>query len=281
MKNCMIIVNYNDHKTTYNLIHNVNDYKIIDEIVIIDNDSKDNSYEELLKLQNEKITILKNSSNKGYASGLNLGSHYLIDKYRKCNIIVSNPDIVIDSEEVIKKLIDTLSLDVAVVAPIIKEHEGYNRGWKQPTSNQNILLNIPYLHEKIRQKYLLYPNDFYKKDIVEVDVVSGCFFIIRSDILKQIDFFDENTFLYYEENILCSKLKKINQKTVINTKTEVFHNHAITIDKNINRINKFKILKKSQMYFEKNYNEANIFQIFLLGLTSKVTLLIYHLILKK
>ena len=76
MKNCFIIVNYNDYKTTYNLIQNIEDYEVIDEIVIVDNDSKDDSYERLLKLKNNKITILKNCLNKGYGSGINLGSKY-------------------------------------------------------------------------------------------------------------------------------------------------------------------------------------------------------------
>ena len=277
MKNCFIIVNYNDYKTTYNLIQNIENYDVVDEIVIVDNDSKDDSYEKLLKLRNNKITILKNSSNKGYGSGINLGSKYLIDKYKKCNIIISNPDIVISSEDVITDLIKTLSLDVAVVAPVIKEHVGYSKGWIQPTPWLDILSNVVCLHKKIKDKYLLYKDDYYNEPIVEVDIVSGCFFLIRSDALKKINFFDENVFLYYEENILCSKLKENNLKTVINTGVEVFHNHSVTIDKNINKINKYKILKKSQMYFEKNYNKANIFEIFLLWLTSKITLLIYYI----
>lgn len=277
MKNCFVIVNYNDYKTTYNLIKNIEDYSCVDEIVIVDNDSKDNSYEELLKLQNKKITILKNNSNKGYGSGINLGSRYLIDKYHKCNIIISNPDIVIENEQVIFKLVKTLSLDVAVVAPIIKEHVGYSKGWKQPTPWIDILSNIVCIHEKVKQKYLLYPKEHYKNKIVDVDIVSGCFFLIRSDALKQINFFDENVFLYYEENILSTKLKQNNLKTVINTEVEVFHNHSVTIDKNINKINKYKILKKSQMYFEKKYNSANIIEVFLLWITSKITLMIYYL----
>lgn len=277
MKNCFVIVNYNDYKTTYNLIQNIKDYSCVEEIVIVDNASTDNSYEELLKLQNKKITILKNNTNKGYGSGINLGSRYLIDKYQKCNIIISNPDIVIENENVISKLVKTFSLDVAVVAPIIKEHVGYSKGWKQPTPWMDILSNVVCIHKKVKQKYLLYPEEYYHDKIVNVDIVSGCFFLIRSDALKQINFFDENVFLYYEENILSTKLKQNNLKTIINTEVEVFHNHSVTIDKNINKINKYKILKKSQFYFEKNYNHANIFEQFLLWLTSKITLLIYYL----
>lgn len=278
MKNALIVVNYNDYETTYNFIKKIENYNTLSEIVIIDNDSPDHSYEKLIELQNEKITVLKNSSNKGYSSGLNLGSHYLIDKYDKCNIFVSNPDIIIENDDVLKELVDTLKLDVSVVAPVIKEHVGYSKGWKQPTPNVDILSNLIYFHKKVKQKYLIYDEEYYDNNIVEVDLVSGCFFLIRSDVLKRIDFFDDNVFLYYEENILSSKLKKENLKTVVNTKVEVFHNHSVTIDKNIKKIGKYKILKQSQMYFEKNYNNANVFQIILLWVTNKITLIIYYIL---
>lgn len=278
MKNALIVVNYNDYETTYNFIKKIENYNTLSEIVIIDNDSPDHSYEKLIELQNEKITVLKNSSNKGYSSGLNLGSHYLIDKYGKCNIFVSNPDIIIENDDVLKELVDTLKLDVSVVAPVIKEHVGYSKGWKQPTPNVDILSNLIYFHKKVKQKYLIYDEEYYDNNIVEVDLVSGCFFLIRSDVLKRIDFFDDNVFLYYEENILSSKLKKENLKTVVNTKVEVFHNHSVTIDKNIKKIGKYKILKQSQMYFEKNYNNANVFQIILLWVTNKITLIIYYIL---
>ena len=55
MKNCVVIINYNDYETTYNLIQNIKDYSNLDEIVIVDYASKDDSYEILLKLQNKKI----------------------------------------------------------------------------------------------------------------------------------------------------------------------------------------------------------------------------------
>jgi len=107
-----------------------------------------------------------------------------------------------------------------------------------------------------------------------VDVVSGCFFLIRSTVLKEINFLDENTFLYYEENILSKKIKELNKDIVINNNVLVVHNHSVTIDKNVKRINKYKIQKKSQYYYEKEYNKANGFELFMLKLTSNVTKII-------
>lgn len=277
MKNCFVILNYNDYETTIKLINNIKNYNVIDEIAIVDNNSTDASFEHLKLLISEKIAVLKNSCNNGYSSGNNLGCKYLIEKYEKCNIFISNPDIIIKNEQSLIDLLDTFKLDVGVVSPLILENNKYNRGWKLPTPFIDALMNIPIIHNKIREKKLLYSEEHYNKDIVDVEVVSGCFFLIRSDVLKKVNFFDENVFLYYEENILGKKLKDLNIRSVVNTKVEIIHNHSISIDKNVKKLNKIKILKRSQMYFEKYYNKANIFERILLYITSKLALIIYFI----
>jgi len=276
MKTGLIVINYNDYENTIKFVNSISNYKIIDKIVIVDNNSTDNSYELLNKINNNKIQLIKSDINGGYASGINIGSKYLINEFGECNIIVSNTDIIDITEEKIEKLV--LDLDkVSLVAPIIKEHTGLNKGWKNPTPKMEVLLNLPIIHRKIRKKHLLYSDDYYNNELVKVDVVSGCLFLIKSSILKKINFMDENTFLYYEENILSKKIKSINENEYIDTTVTLFHNHSITIDKSINRIKKFKILKKSQLYFNKNYNNATTCDIILLNLTSKIMLIILYI----
>ena len=283
MKTAFLIVNYNDYKTTIQLLNNIKEFQSLDKIAVVDNNSTDNSFNEIKKYikKNKKdkfIDIIKNFENKGYGSGINYGAKYLKKTLGDCYIVVSNADIIIYSDEDISKLISTFDSDTAVVAPVIKEHTGVSRGWKVPTPFQDSLLNIIYIHKYLRPKLLFYKNEYYSEKNIQVDAVSGCFFIINSKYLEQINYFDENIFLYYEENTLAQKLKKINKKTMINTQVEVFHNHSVTIDKNINKLKKYKILKKSQMYFQKKYNNANILEQILLFTTSKITLLLLSII---
>lgn len=280
MKTGVVIVNYNDFLNTYNFINSIIDYKTIDKIVIVDNKSTDDSFDKLKIIDNKKIVLLQNTSNKGYASGINLGSKYLIDEYKKCNIIISNTDVIDITEEKFKTLINDLNSndDIGIVAPIIKEYTGLNRGWIIPTPKQDILLNLPVIHRFLRKKMLFYKESFYDKKIVTVEAVSGCCFLIKSDVLKKINFMDENTFLYYEENILGKKLKNHNYKEIIDTDVTFFHNHSVTIDKSINRIKKFKILKSSQLYFQKNYNNASFCDIILLKLTNKIMIMILYVV---
>ena len=46
-----IIINYNDYPKTKRLLDNIKDYKVIDHIYIVDNNSNDNSYDKLNKIK--------------------------------------------------------------------------------------------------------------------------------------------------------------------------------------------------------------------------------------
>ena len=268
MKNCFLIINYNDAKTTISLIENIKKYTCLDLIVVLDNKSTDDSYQVLKKYHDTHIHVIQSEANKGYAYAMNYGSKYLIDLYGECNIIISNADIVIDKEDDLVRLIHKKTDDIAILAPVIQEHDGISRGWKIPTPFQDSLLNLVYVHRFLKPKLLYYPNVYYQdKNLVEVEVILGCFFMIDSRYLKKVGFFDEHTFLYYEENIMAKKLKDIHAKTMVCCDVQVFHDHSVSIDKSVTRINKYIALKTSQYYFQKHYNHANIFECFLLRST--------------
>ena len=275
----LVVVNYNDYKNTINFINSVKKYKIIDKIVVVDNCSTDDSYLNLKKICYDKVVLLKNASNKGYGSGINLGSKYLKDNYNIKNIIVSNTDIIINSEDDLVTMLNYLKGDVALVGPTVLENGGINRGWKIPSVWDDVVLNIPYIHRKLRKKLLFYKDSCYDAETTVVEALSGCFFIVRADALKKVDFFDENMFLYYEENVLGSKLKRNNYKSLIINNVKIIHNHSVTIDNSMNRIKKYKELKKSQKYFHKNYSRCSLFGIICLYITEKIMILLLYLVI--
>lgn len=275
MKNLsFVIINYNDSDTTIRLLNNIKNYKILKEIVIVDNKSTDDSVKELEKFTDDKITLLVNDENKGYSSGMNLGAKYLLEKYKNINIIFSNADIIIKNEQDLEKLNSRINDDIVLVGPTVNEHGSINRGWKLSTPFKESLYNIPYFHNKFKKCFLYYSDEYYSNEISYVDVVSGCFFLINGDFLKKINYFDDNIFLYYEENILASKIKKENKKVVIDNEVEIIHDHSVTIDKSIKRIKKYKELKKSQRYYVINYLKANTFMRMILCITRNIGLLV-------
>ena len=271
MKNGIVIVNYNDYKTTKRLIDNIRDYKVFDKIVIVDNKSSDNSLKELKKLENKRIVVIDSGENKGYSYALNVGCKYLIDKYKECKIIVSNSDIIIQSENDIKDLFELVKGKNVIVGPTIIEGNNLNRGWIVPKPMDDVAMNILGLYKKYQKRHLMYQDSYYNKDISKVGTVSGCFFAISSKHLEEMGYFDENVFLYYEENIMGVKTKDLGKNIIVANNIDVIHDHAVSIDKSLKRIKKYDILKNSQYYFEKTYNHASKGELFLLRLTNKIT----------
>lgn len=274
----MVILNYNDYETTNKYIDMIKDYKSLNKIVIVDNNSTDGSYDKLNKLSNNKISVIKTDSNKGYSYGNNYGIKYLDENSDVDYIIISNPDIIVE-EKVIKKLQKDMdnNNEISVICPVINQLEEQIRGWRLPTIKDEILQNINYVQRKVKQS-LNYSEDKYKEKLTKVDVVPGCFFMIRKDVMNLIGNFDESTFLYYEENILGQKLKNIGKKSFVDNEVSIVHDLSVSVNKSFSSIKKYKMLKQSQKYFVKNYLNANIFDMILLGLTYYISLGVSYVI---
>ena len=241
MKTGIIILNYNDYENTLKIIDMIKDYKCLKKIIIVDNASTDDSFNHLKPLENNKITIIKNKKNLGYAYGNNLGLKYLYE-HGFDYAIISNPDIIVE-ESVIEELISRMkNSKVSFLGPKILEHGNIIKGWKTPSYLYELLSTMNYFH-KYAKKLITYKDSYYKDGLNEVDVIHGCFFIGRLKDFKKINYFDTNTFLYYEENILSYKAKKNNLGIYVDTSISVIHNLSLSVDKSLNKLKKYKILK--------------------------------------
>ena len=268
MKVAVIIVNYNDIETTVEYVQKIQEYNIINRIVVVDNlSTTTGAFENLKKIENEKIYVIQSDKNGGYNYGNNVGIKYLKEKNEDYDyIIISNPDIDIQ-EKAIKNCIKVLieNENIAVIAPrmLNKENKPIRRSaWKLRTFGLDVIHSTRFL-EILFYKLLRkgeYSETEYKNEKLEVDAISGAFFIIKNNILKEIGLFDENVFLFYEEDILAKILKKKEYKT-ISLNTEYFtHYESQTIGKTFSYYKKMKQLYKSKMYYQENYNHINIWQ---------------------
>ena len=273
-----VIINYNTKALAEKLVANVKDYQSISKILIVDNASTDDSYQELKKLENDRIEVLQAKENRGFSAGMNIGAKRAIELFSKCDIIFSNTDIIISSEETIEILQTALKMRrVAVASPVVFQENTISRGWKIPSAKEEILINLPGIGKKFQKKYMFYDEDHYKGKYSYVEAVSGCFFMIKSEALKRVNYFDENVFLYYEENILGEKLRNSSYTLVICNEALIIHDHSVSIDHNVGTINKFKILKTSQRYFQKKYHYATEKEIRKLKFTSNLTLITIYI----
>ena len=254
--NAIIILNYNDSQTVIDYVNLIKDYKSIDKILIVDNCSTDNSYEILKELETNNIEVIKSNANKGYAYGNNYGVHYLESKNELYNYItISNPDIYIE-DNTINKCIDFLNKhdDVAIATPkmyLINDEESPLIGWKERKLNSDIKDSSNWLERDDNKKHIeKYDKDYFQGEYSFVDCVPGSFFIIKYDDFKKVNYFDENTFLYYEEDILGKKIKNIGKKEVVLNNFE-----SLSINKSFNSIKKYKQMQKSKKYYHLTYNE--------------------------
>lgn len=285
MKVAAIIVNYNEAKDTEKYVKNISKYEIINRIVVVDNLSATiGAFEKLKELEDGKVTVIQTQKNGGYDYGNNFGVKYLQSQNEEYDyIIISNPDIEI-TEEAIKHCLDVIDKDekIAVIAPRMfnKEERPIRRScWKMRTFWMDVVHSTRIL-ELLFYKILKsgeYNEKDYQNEILEVEAISGAFFIIRSNVLKEIDYLDENVFLFYEEDILAKKLAEKSYKTISLNSEKFIHYESQTIGKTFNYYNKMNRLYKSKIYYHKNYNKINTAQVMffsILNVCRKIELLI-------
>lgn len=264
-----VILNYNDFQTTISLVKRIIEDGISDVICIVDNNSSDDSYKKLLEIQNQgNIVIIHSEENKGYASGNNIGCKYLKEHFQIDIVFIANPDVefTADTVEGITKTF-IQNPDYAILTPIMLDSDGTvsNRPFiKIPTFWQDLLLCF-YSYNRLFEKTHNYQVD-YSENLMEIEAAPGSFFAIRMNVLEDIGFFDEGTFLFYEEMCLASKIKKFNcnLKIGLMTTDNYIHHHSVSIKKNISYMNTYNIYMKSKFYFEQKYhNISKVKQIFL------------------
>ncbi len=259
--NVMIVLNYNDFETTSKYLKRIQNYQSLDKIIVVDNCSPDGSYEKLLKYSNEKIDIIQTDVNGGYASGNNYGINYADRKYDIRNIIISNPDIVV-SDSSIFKFEEFLSIEheAVVVTGVIYNNQNEidnNFAWKLPSFRRLVLGCFIFTSKFL--EYISNGSNYSKnyiigKDNVCVDVVPGCFFVIKKQFFKEINYFDSDTFLFYEENILSHKIKELNRKAYILTSEKIIHEESVSINKSIQSTKrKLELLYESSLVYMEKY----------------------------
>ena len=159
------------------------------KIIVIEN-SNDEKLKEEIHSKYQNVECILSKENLGYGAGNNLGLSRVETSYA----LIVNPDVTLNNDAVNKFFLSINNLrDFGIIAPI-SQNEKYN--------NFNI-------------------NE--DKEIKEVDNVKGFAMFLNMKNLKQINFFDDNFFLYFEEIDLCRRLKKNNSKIFIDPTIKVSH----------------------------------------------------------
>lgn len=126
-----------------------------------------------------------------------------------------------------------------------------------------ILFNKKY-KEFIYREYMPY------KEQIEYSVPSGAFFLIKKDAFEEINFFDPNTFLYYEEFIIGKRLEERGWKLLLVPQYRVKHVHGKSTKRNKYSVNKMTSIASIQAkkYYAKQYLRVGKVKLIILTMLS-------------
>lgn len=218
VKLSIIILTYNSSKYIDSLLQSlikkyskdISEKKF--EIIVADNESLDDTIK-LASKYADKVKIVSNGGNYGYAKGNNLA-------FKKANgefILFLNPDAKLVDGDLWKILEIFDDKKVGVVGGRIVSFSGR----KELSCGKfyklfNTLILAMGLEEKLGLR-------FSPKRETKVDFVSGGFLFIRSDLFRKLNGFDENYFMYIEDSDLCYQVKKKGFDVVFSNKATIQH----------------------------------------------------------
>lgn len=234
----VITINYNSSQYTLKALNSFyNNHKNLDYFIyIVDNNSNIADYNNLKKgaVLFDNIEIIRSEKNLGFSKGNNLG---LKNAYKKLNfdyILLMNNDIVINDKDLLNNMIEDMEkkgknyvLEMPLVNNIgIGKNVNEQVQIRKLSSEKNIFINSSPILKKIFYKTR---NDYIYKSkmpfIEDIDslVLSGAFLLISNEFMKKIKYFDKDTFLYGEEEIIGFQANKFGYNGFLNTNYIVDH----------------------------------------------------------
>ena len=262
-KTAIIILNYNNSSDTINCIESVERYntapvkyivvdngstktQVIDDIDRFLHDTFKDGYARLSDTQTPigrlpKASFVVSNTNDGYARGNNKGLRFAYADDEIDKILILNSDILF-VEDIIPRLrndLETLN-DAVIVSPVLykKDLKGidYTCSRKALTLKQRLILYAMLFKDvcgvitKIKNSNnLLYGRKIpVTGNILEIELPSGSCMLLDKQFFMDIGSFDENTFLYCEEDILFEKIKKLGRKNYLDTSLKCIHLGATT-----------------------------------------------------
>lgn len=268
----IVVLNYNDAETTKKLILNIRDFKVIDQIVVVDNLSTDNSYEELKNVQTDRISVIQTDKNGGYSYGNNYGIRFLLDKIYVDVVIVANPDVIFDDAFIMRAVDDLIVEDVdAVTGKMLDTSNRFVPNCLKIDTYCEDLINCTLLIKKMSAKKKIH---LMENGLSYTNSLPGSLFAITGVAYKAINGFDDNVFLYCEERILGKRFLNAGFKMGIDTRVSFVHNHSVSISKSINKLRRTKIMFDSLLYYYDTYEDIGKLKRLILYLATRYGLFI-------
>lgn len=216
----IVIVNWNTYEITRDCLLSLRDVTYSNTaIILVDNASSDDSAIKLAP-EFEELSLIRNERNLGFAGGCNVGIEHALELGARY-ILLLNSDTTVDP--------DFLSVMIRVAE---KDHE---IGILNPTifgSNSaqpwyaggsvNLWTGIPRHSQRVRNR----AN--HAQTTVDVSFITGCAFLIKASVVRQIGLLDEAFFLAYEDADWSIRARRAGYKAVYVPEARIWHRESYT-----------------------------------------------------
>lgn len=230
------------------------------EIIVIDNNSQDNSCE-MMKKRFPNIKFIENKENSGFPKGNNIGVAAAKGEY----ICILNPDTVV-AEDTFSKVLAFAKKQKELGIVGVKLIDG--TGNFLPESKRGI--PTPFVaFTKIMGLYKIFPKTFgkyYAQHISEnqtgkVDILVGAFMLMKRDLYLEIGGFDENCFMYSDDIDLSYMALKKGKTNYYFHETSVVHYKGESTVKDETYMKRFQ--EAMNFFYQKHFKVSLLFSVFM------------------
>lgn len=223
----IIIVNWNTRDILRNCLRSVYDQtrEIAFEVIVVDNASNDASVE-MVKKEFPQVILINNLENRGFAAANNQGMKIAKGRY----VLLLNPDTIVLNGAIQKTIAYAEKNPEAGVIgcrAVWPDKRRQSTCFRFPTLLFILLDSLLFFRmAKPFHRPLFHPERYPSLDFSQehdVDVVAGCFFLVRRDVIDQVGMFDDDFFMYGEEVEWCHRIVKKGWRIRYFPGTQIIH----------------------------------------------------------
>ena len=258
MKVSVIIVNYQVKFYLAQCLHSV--LRAMDgidgEIIVVDNDSQDDSIDYARELY-PQVTFIENKENLGFSCANNIAIRQSKGEY----VLLLNPDTIVN-EHLLIDCITLLDAHLEIGATgvrMLNENGTFapesRRGVPTPFTSFCKMVGLTSLFPKSRlfgRYYMKYLDEYATTPI---EIVSGACMFIRKSVLDECGLLDEDFFMYGEDIDLSYRMLKTGKQNYY-IPTRILHYKGESTHKNTFRY-VYVFYEAMYIFFRKHYSSYN------------------------
>ncbi len=221
----VVIVSFNTRDVTLACVRSVFEHTpgCSFEVIVVDNASEDGSAEAIAR-EFPQATVIANTDNKGFAGANNDGLAVAKGRY----LLLLNPDTVVNDASIR----DVLEFcDANPTAGVVGCRCFNEDGTQQSTIFRykrfgEILMNVVIPNKLMRKSRRLGRSRYIGADLnqtMDVEVVAGCYMMVRRECYDKVGGMDDRFFMYAEEVDWCYRIHKAGWRIVYFPGASILH----------------------------------------------------------